>query len=711
MVFHPGDILFVADYCPSPERFFHIAKLRKQHGAKIVALGWSTDPIFRPQYEPSEAASRTFEKYTAGLLAHADKILCFSAAARDGLQRYAGLVGASTGAAAIDIVTPGGDQYASSTGTLSANLRSVSARPYALCAAPVGVRENQELLCKVWRRWQEAGQGPSPDLVLANPAGSGGTVEFAQKIDLDPVLKDKIKIMPEATDRDIDWLHRQALFCVYPTLATGWSPYAAAAPGYAKNCLVSSGLKLDGPLVTPLDPDDLLAWLAAARSVAGADGGTSAPLGAGSSRDIWCDTWCDTVGEIIEKLPVADTPKVTPMAVSKAISKAEGGRLIFDATLTRKLVGGKTSGIQRVQRKLGIYCLEQDAVATRFCWFDDRQNRFNQMSRSDAERIFNGFPVPPGGIQSAFEFRRGDILAITDPIWRTERSQATVAAKRRHALKLLFLLHDLIPVARPQYLPSTEGVIGFERYALDMLRHGERIVSISQSTEADIEKFSTSLGLPVRADRLGRLTLGSDFIEGTALLPQPKLLGFKPFVLAVGTIEPRKNYELLYDVWRRLYAAHGEDIPTLVVAGAIGWGNAKEVAYKLTSDPAVGGKIKLVNDARDDDLCWLYSNCLFTVLPSEYEGWGLPVSESLAHGKYCVASSSTSLPEAGQGLLDHIDPLDLPAWVEEIGRLARDAAYREARHATIRREYRPVTWEDCGAQFVGHVLELSGSGD
>ena len=704
IVFQPNDFLLIAEPFLTPAHFLPIAKLRKKWGIRIGALCWGTDPIFQPQFESSPTSGEAFEKYVIGLFSHADKIFCFSSGMQAELVRYAGLVGADRAIPAIDVIAPGVDHYALASGPLSPDLRGI-AGPYALCAAPIGVRENQELLYKIWRRWLETDGVPAPVLVLANPAGSGATTELIAKIDRDPVVGDRIKILAGATDADIDALHRRAAIGVYPSRATGWSPYPAAALGAGTTCLVASGLEFADSSATRVDPDNPSAWLAAARALAAATMSAPPPVTA---------SWRDTAAEIVAKIPSADAA-----AVPAGVSATPGDeRLVFDLTLPRKLAGKQTTGILRVQRRLGLHCLERCAGALRFCWFDEKTGRHNEISSTRAERILNNIAdrsdtglietSPIDAASAPFEFRRGDVLAVTDPIWRVERSRATVAAKRRHGLKLAYLCYDLIPIAHPQFLPADEGVVGFERYAIDMARHGDRVVGISNSALLDFEKFAASLGTPVDTRRLGRVTLGSDFIEDFAPLPRPGLAGPAPFVLAVGTIEPRKNYDLLHDVWRRLHAAHGEDIPNLAIAGAIGWGNAAQLAHELTSDPELGGGIRLIHDARDADLNWLYRNCLFTVMPSVYEGWGLPVSESLAQGKYCVASSSSSLPEAGQGLLDHIDPLDLPAWVAEIDRMSRDAAYREARHAKIRDLYRPPTWAAAGDQFLEALRDLSG---
>ncbi|MDT8349839.1 glycosyltransferase, partial [Roseomonas mucosa] len=93
-------------------------------------------------------------------------------------------------------------------------------------------------------------------------------------------------------------------------------------------------------------------------------------------------------------------------------------------------------------------------------------------------------------------------------------------------------------------------------------------------------------------------------------------------------------------------------------AGRVGWLVA-DLMQQLENAEWLGGKIRLVRDPSDEELLALYRGCRFTLFPSLFEGWGLPVSESLALGRPCIASNRTSLPEAGGALARYFDPDDL----------------------------------------------------
>ena len=173
------------------------------------------------------------------------------------------------------------------------------------------------------------------------------------------------------------------------------------------------------------------------------------------------------------------------------------------------------------------------------------------------------------------------------------------------------------------------------------------------------------------------------------------------YVLFVSTIELRKNHRLLVRVWQRLLERHGADlVPNLIFAGKIGW-LVDDLLAELEASEYLNGKIIILRSLSDAELQQAYRSCLFTVFPSLSEGWGLPIAESLAHGKFCVASNHTSIPEAGGNLIDYFDPLNEDDALAKIERPLIDPGYLTAREAQLRAEYRPRTWEDCVHALIG----------
>ena len=124
-------------------------------------------------------------------------------------------------------------------------------------------------------------------------------------------------------------------------------------------------------------------------------------------------------------------------------------------------------------------------------------------------------------------------------------------------------------------------------------------------------------------------------------------------------------------------------------------------------DISLSNRVFHFSDVSENTLDWLYQNCLFTVYPSLYEGWGIPITESLSYGKVCVASSTSSMPEASSGLGVHIDPLDFVGWKEGIKKLITDHGYRRSMEKFIQEKFVSKDWNSVGKEVIERVLEVN----
>ena len=123
----------------------------------------------------------------------------------------------------------------------------------------------------------------------------------------------------------------------------------------------------------------------------------------------------------------------------------------------------------------------------------------------------------------------------------------------------------------------------------------------------------------------------------------------------------------------------------------------------LEASEVLRQSVHILHSINDVTLKWLYHNCLFTVYPSLYEGWGLPVAESLSLGKFCIASSAGSLPEIAPGIIDLIDPQDFISWCERIERYVLRPSLLRAREEQAK-TYRCHSWTEA-AEFIAGQLE------
>jgi hypothetical protein len=260
------------------------------------------------------------------------------------------------------------------------------------------------------------------------------------------------------------------------------------------------------------------------------------------------------------------------------------------------------------------------------------------------------------------------------------------------------LIYDIIPLKFPHFVQPNVAPF-FQAWFPETLKNSDLLITISENSRKDIQEFTESAGIacpPIEVVRLG------DELPAEAREKVASSGDEDPFVLCVGTIEVRKNHMLLYHVWRRLIERHGNRVPPLLLAGAKGW-ISDDVLHLITNDPLTRSRVVPLFRTPDDELRRLYQNCLFTVYPSFYEGWGLPVAESLTYGKYCIASCTSSIPEIGGDLLDYHDPYDFKEALSLIERAIFDPTYRAAREDQIRRSYKTTTWRECAASVLAAI--------
>ena len=109
----------------------------------------------------------------------------------------------------------------------------------------------------------------------------------------------------------------------------------------------------------------------------------------------------------------------------------------------------------------------------------------------------------------------------------------------------------------------------------------------------------------------------------------------------------------------------------------------------------------------DDELNILYTNAKFSILPSAYEGWSLTLPEALGYHKFVLASDVPPLREIGRDLIEYCDTYDPKVWAERIVHYANSPQELARREAVIRKEWKPISWNDCGRQIDGYLRQLS----
>lgn len=232
-------------------------------------------------------------------------------------------------------------------------------------------------------------------------------------------------------------------------------------------------------------------------------------------------------------------------------------------------------------------------------------------------------------------------------------------------------IHDLAFLRYPNSVPAARRawLVGAIRHSA---RTADRIIAVSQHTADDIVAW-----LDIDPARVTVIPLAAS--PGIRRLTGAELRVFRlkydlerPHILAVGTLEPRKNLAMLL----RAFAAIRDDMPhRLVLAGPEGWLN--DELHETARELDLGDRLVLTGFADDETLGGWYSSADLVAYPSKYEGFGLPMLEAMACGAPVLASSASALPEVGGDAAAYVDPGDEAAWSATLLDLLRDDAQRE----------------------------------
>jgi glycosyltransferase involved in cell wall biosynthesis len=262
----------------------------------------------------------------------------------------------------------------------------------------------------------------------------------------------------------------------------------------------------------------------------------------------------------------------------------------------------------------------------------------------------------------------------------------------RSRLPVVVTVHDLIPFVLPR---DYRWVRRARVLGLRQLRHADAVIAVSQATRRDVVRLTGTSP--------GRITVIPEGIS-TAFRPAPqdavaalrsRLRLDRPYLLAVGTFDPRKRIALLADMVREVRRDH--DV-MLVIAGDQGT-FADTVAGALfraglAEHSLVTGHVSI------GELATLYTGAECLVFTSAYEGFGLPPLEAMACGTPAVVFDNSSLPEVSGTAAVVVRDGDAALMAEAIGRLLDDPGERDRRRAEGLAWAATFTWSRAAARTV-----------
>lgn len=289
--------------------------------------------------------------------------------------------------------------------------------------------------------------------------------------------------------------------------------------------------------------------------------------------------------------------------------------------------------------------------------------------------------------------------AILYPYWPSP------PMRRHDAPPAAVFVHDLAFRMTPAEVPWQQRAY-FRMVLPPALRNAAAVLVPSESTRRDLVELYRIPGLDSRVE-----VIPEGLPPAVPAGPLPE--GIEPgYVLAVGTVEPRKNYPRLLAAFRQLRGRHGSvpfiingrpRVPQLVIAGRPGWAYG-DTLQRIAAEPGV----RYLGYVDEPTLTALYQSASVLAFPSLYEGFGLPLLEAMAHGVPAVVGAAGALPELALGAAIAVKPDDVNAIAGGLERLLADESLRRKLGDEGKRLAAAYTWDRAAERTLAVLRRIGG---
>ncbi|MBK0094566.1 glycosyltransferase [Erwinia sp. S63] len=302
-------------------------------------------------------------------------------------------------------------------------------------------------------------------------------------------------------------------------------------------------------------------------------------------------------------------------------------------------------------------------------------------------------------------FKKNDVVFSAGINWDERPLIEIIKARKEIDFTYSQIIYDMTPLITPQ-LHAKEAFDWYNRFYYLASLASNTILYGGETAKRDGQVWQKRFNWPVTHGVA--IKFGSDIAPSQEDTNDENILRHLgvtgDYMLSVGTLEIRKNHEVIYKAYLDLLESEGDNLPQMVFVGGPGW-KAKDLFEIIQRDSRVQGKILLLRTS-DQELDVLYRNCIFTLLPSLYEGWSLTLPESLGYGKFCLTSAVDPLMETGRDLVDYVAPWDVTNWANKMRYYIHNPEAVKQYEDRIKNEWDTITWRDCANNVYQNLLEI-----
>ncbi|MBD5427170.1 MAG: glycosyltransferase family 4 protein [Treponema sp.] len=366
------------------------------------------------------------------------------------------------------------------------------------------------------------------------------------------------------------------------------------------------------------------------------------------------------------------------------------------------------TGIQRVTREIAVRLIREEGDNVVLMHYNAKDNIYHRIDN----KKFCDYYIKKQGVKnkmitsctvSLAGIGEGAVFFDLDAAWmcRVKRSYLLPILKEQGA-RIVAHIYDIISVTHPQYCLE-RGVYNFMDFIGAHLQYADDIIVNAQATVDELGKLAEKLGIELPACHV--IPLGADFGENKVVQEDQmseelrRIVNDRPYILMVGTIEPRKNHKLVLDAYNVGLKEFGYNI---VFAGYMGW-NMEDFEEQLKKHPDYNERIFHLTGQNDQAITYLYQHARFLAFCSYTEGFGLPLIEGIRRGTPVIASDIPVSREVAGDYCVWFPQDDVEAFCD----IVRYYQENEAEYVRVKERlggFKCSSWEESGTRMYRVIM-------
>lgn len=291
----------------------------------------------------------------------------------------------------------------------------------------------------------------------------------------------------------------------------------------------------------------------------------------------------------------------------------------------------------------------------------------------------------------------GDVLFMPDAYWTKRDIWNSVTRARLEGVRIVSILYDIIPITHPQFVAGRR-TDKFTFYLENLLRYSDSILAISKTVRDEVRQYvSNSPGwMDFDLNKISHFELGADFSHKSGEIRAEVSDYFnkrhpnsRPYIV-VGSLDPRKNHIQTIEAFERL-ANEGAPRSLCFIGRSVGM--SLDLQKRMSESTLKPELLKHFKDMTDVELQYAYRNAEAVIMPSEVEGFGLPIVEALWHEAKVIASDTPVHREVGGERCHYFKLFDSQD-------LAKTILRSESHQLRCSEPFRPVSWGTSAMQVI-----------